>query len=101
MVLQVGRGLFRPGADKRPQLARCHGQRTTAVIQIAQAHAQLAQGTVGDLVEGTCTADLIDQPQLQVVLQVAANSRQFVPDSYPQAFQQSTRADAGALQNTG
>ncbi|MNZ72140.1 hypothetical protein D3C78_905100 [compost metagenome] len=87
MVLQVGSGLLRVRTHERAQLARRHGQRATAVIEVAQAHAHLAPQAVGHLVQGTGIADLVDQAQLQVILQVAANTGHVVTHANAQAFQ--------------
>ena len=40
----------------------------------------------------------VDQPQLQVILQIAAHPFQPVPDADAQAFEQTARPYAGALQ---
>ena len=99
VVLQIRRRLIRIGLNEGAQLTRCHGQRTTAVVGITQAHADFAPQAVGHLVEGAGVAQFKNQAQLQVVLQVAADTRQLVLHRYPQALQQWPRADARALQN--
>ncbi|MCY1523107.1 hypothetical protein D9M68_579920 [compost metagenome] len=98
VVFEVGRRLLRVGASEGAQLARRHGQWPAAVEQVAQAHADLAPQAAGDLVQGRHVADLVDHAQLQVVLEVAADTGHLMGHTDPQALQQCPRADAGALQ---
>ena len=100
MVFKVGRSLFRAGAGKRTELAGRHRQRAAAVIQVAQAHAHLAPHGAGDLVQGAGVFQLVDQPQLQVVLQVAADTRQFMHHVNAQRLEHMGGADSRALQDT-
>ena len=93
MVLQVGGGLLRAGAGKRAKLAGRHRQRAAAVVQVAQAHAHLAPQCAGDLVQGAGIFQLVDQAQLQVILQVAANAWQLVHHVDTQRLEHMGRAD--------
>ena len=101
MVFEVGRRLFRPGAGERAQLAGGHGQRAAAVVQVAQAHAHLAQHGARNLVKGAGVFQLVDQAQLQVILQVATDAGQLVQHVDTQGLEHAGRADAGALQDAG
>jgi len=94
VVFEVGRGLFRAGAGKRAELTGRHRQRAAAVVQVAQSHAHFAPHGAGDLVQGAGFFQLVDQPQLQVILQVAANARQFMQHINAQRLEYAGWADA-------
>ena len=99
VIFQVRRGLLRPRTSERAELTGRHGQRAAAVIQIAQAHAHLAPQAAGDLVQGAGIFQFVDQAQLQVILQVAADAGQFMRDADAQPLQEWARADPGTLQD--
>ena len=101
VILQVRRLQRRIGFREGAQLAGRHGQRPAPEQEILQPHADPPEQAVGALVQGLGVRDLEDQAHLQVVLEVAADAREFVHQRDAEILEQAARADAGELQELG
>ena len=96
--MQVGGLARRIGLREHAELARRHGERPAPEQQVFRRHRQPAPQAVGPLVEGHDVGDPVDQAQLQMVLQIAADAGQVVPHGHPLVLQQRARPDAGDLE---
>ena len=78
MPLNVGRWLGRITFGKGAQLGRRHGQRAGLFQKVLQPHHRHAPRCARSLIQGNRVIHLIDGADLQMVLQVLANTIQGV-----------------------
>src|SRR6185295_14969806 len=92
------------------ELARRHRHRAAALQQIFERDAGLAAHRAGKLIESQRIADLVDQAELQVILQVLADAGRLPDDidtetaepfaaADPRQLQQLRRADGAGGEN--
>src|SRR5947208_1312134 len=86
-------------AGEQAELGRRHRQRAAAEQRVFEPHADAAQQRAVGLVERLDAVHLVDQPQLQMVLQILADARLVERDGNAEIAQLRGGADAGAQQN--
>ena len=98
VILQIGALLVAIGAGEQAELRRRHGQRAAPQQRIFGEHAGKAEARMIALVERGDAVDLVDQPQLQVILQVGADAGPVGDDVDAVLAQLRGRPDAGQQQ---
>ena len=95
MILQIGAFLVAVGAGEQAQLRRRHGQRAAPQQRKFGEHARHAESRVIALVERGNAVDFVDHAQLQMILQIGADSRPVEHDGNAELLQLLRRADTG------
>src|SRR5262249_62210205 len=78
-----------------------HGERSAAKERIVEPHARAGDERARGLVEGLDARDLVDEPKLEVVLQVVADAGLVEHDRNAEALELLGAAHAGELENLG
>src|SRR5262245_64678591 len=86
-------------AREQAELRGRHGERPAAKERVVEAHACAADERTIGLVEGLGARDLVDEPKLEVILQVVADASLVEHDRNAEALQLAGAADAGELEN--
>src|SRR5262249_15027080 len=76
-----------------------HRERPAAKERIVESHARAADERTIGLVEGLGARDLVDEPKLEVILQVVADASLIEHDRNAEALQLARAADARELEN--
>src|SRR5262249_32287000 len=99
VVLDVGALTRRIGAREQPELRGRHGERAAAKKRIIERHAGAPDLRTIDLVERFGAFDLIDEPQLQMILQVFADAGLVEHDANAELPELAGDADAGEFED--
>src|SRR5207302_5589992 len=97
--LDIGALARRIGAGEQAELRRRHGERPAAKERVVERHAQLAEGRMIERVERLRAGDLVDQPKLQMVLQVLADAGLVEHDRYAELLRAGGGPDAREQQD--
>src|SRR5262249_32244133 len=97
--LDVGALARRVRAREQPELRRRHGQWTAAEQRVVEHHAPAADERAIGLVERLGPRHLIDEPKLQMILQVLADAGLAEHQGNAQARNPTGSADAGELED--
>src|SRR5262249_13365922 len=97
--LDVGPLARRIGAREQPELRGRHGERAAAEQRVVEPHAGAANRRTIDLVERFGAFNPIDEPQLQVILQVLADAGLVEHDGNAELPELVRGADAGEFED--
>ena len=98
---RLARSWSRIGAGEQAELRRRHGQGSAPEQRIFGQHAARAERRMVALVERLDAVDLVDQPQLQMILQIGADAGPVEHDGDAVLAQMFGRSDAGQQQDLG
>ena len=96
--LQIGPVIGGRGGGKRPQLRGCHGQRAGALEQIFQPHHGAVEQRLIFAVHGFDAGNLINRPDLQMILQIRTDTGLVDHDIHAVVAQHLGRTDARQVQ---
>src|SRR5262245_39065750 len=99
MELQIGSIILGRGTRERAELRGRHGERPTPPDSIFQRDTGPLEERAVVHVHGPRALYSEDATQLQMILQVFANSRQMLKEGYAECGEPSGIADAGAFEN--
>ena len=94
MELDVGALARRIGTREQAKLRRRHGERATPAQRIVEPHTGAADQRMIGFVERLDAGHLVDQPELQVILQVLADAGLIEDHRQPEARNLRRRPDA-------